>query len=73
MAQPSAQDIDRFRLQFFQGMIEQEEQKKRQKQREQKDCYHHYASEIMTLLPNGYTEWMCSKCEHVVQRRPMKR
>lgn len=72
MAQPGAQDIDRFRLQFFQGVIEQEGQKKRQKQREQKTCYHRYMTESATVLQNGYMEWTCSKCDHIVQRRPFR-
>jgi hypothetical protein len=67
MAQPSAQDIDRFRLQFFQQVIEQEEQKQRQRQRQQKACYHRYAP--FQLHANGYMEWICAACDHVVQRK----
>ena len=72
MAQPGAQDIDRFRLHFIQGVIDQERQKKRQKQREQRACFHQYMTESATFLQNGYIEWTCSKCNRTVQRRPTR-
>ena len=67
MAQPSAADIDSFRSQFFERVIQDERTKENQRQRQQKTCYHRYHP--VELYQNGYMECICTKCEHVIYRR----
>lgn len=64
MAQPSATDIDRFRLAFFQQVIEQEETKKKQDALRQRMCHHRYQP-TGCFTPTGHAEFLCSRCEHV--------
>lgn len=67
MSQPSSRDIDTFRMAFYEQLISQEQQKERERELKQKNCYHRY--DPLTLLPNGIMEWICTRCDRVIQRR----
>lgn len=67
MSQPSAKDIDTFRMTFYEKMIQQEKKKELETQLKQKCCYHRY--ELYQFISNEYMEWICVKCDRVVKRR----
>ena len=70
MTPSSALDIDRFRLAFFQRVIDAEQQSQARIQRQQRICYHRYQLlSVLQMGQTGQTEWICSRCDHVIQRR----
>ena len=54
-------EIDDFRQQFFQKVIEEEHQKQKEEKRVQAACFHLF-NMIGSTSPNGYQERTCSKC-----------
>jgi hypothetical protein len=55
-------EIDTFRQNFFDKIIEEQKEKEKQQIKLQKECYHRY--EILEAYPNGYQKRICSKCDH---------
>lgn len=55
-------EIDKFRQNFFDKIIEEQKEKEREIIKLQKECYHRY--EILEAYPNGYQKRICSKCDH---------
>lgn len=55
MAQPSSRDIDAFRLQFFQSLIQDETTKAAEIKRKQRMCFHAFHQ----VAPK---EWECRRC-----------
>ena len=58
MSQPSARDIDHFRMAFFQNVIQQEETKEKQRALRQRMCHHRYE-------PTALLSFQCRLCDHV--------
>lgn len=56
-------EIDKFRNDFFEKLIKEENEKVRIRISSQKNCYHKYNIIGFTNL-NGYQERTCSKCDH---------
>lgn len=56
-------DIDKFRNDFFDKILQQERENERILQEKQATCFHLY-NIIDITLPNGYQKRTCSKCNH---------
>jgi len=56
-------EIDEFRQQFFDKVIQEEKEKENQKKRQQQQCSHRY--EIVEQYKNGYQKRICSKCDNI--------
>ena len=54
-------EIDDFRQQFFQKVIEEEQQKQKEEKIMQAKCFHLF-NMIGPTMTNGYQERTCSKC-----------
>ena len=54
-------EIDDFRQQFFQNVIDVEEQRQKEERRKQAACFHLF-NIIGHIATNGYQERTCSKC-----------
>lgn len=56
-------EIDKFRNDFFEKVIQAEREKEKERKLEQKNCFHNYS--IMGAISiNGYQHRTCSKCDH---------
>lgn len=56
-------EVDKFRNDFFEKLIKEEQEKERAKKIAQKHCFHNY--NIMGMVnQNGYQERTCCKCGH---------
>ena len=61
-------EIDEFRQQFFQKVIDDEQKKQKEEKQLQAKCFHLF--NIMgPIMPNGYQERMCPKCGLVAVKR----
>jgi len=55
-------EIDKFRQNFFDKMIEEQKEKEIQQKHLQQQCFHQY--ELLEQYENGYQKKCCSKCDH---------
>jgi hypothetical protein len=56
-------EVDEFRKNFFEKLINEEKEKEKARIMAQKHCFHSY--NVMGLInKNGYQERTCSKCGH---------
>lgn len=56
-------EIDKFREQFFDKLIQEQKEKEIQQKRLQQNCSHHY--QLLEQYQNGYQKKVCSKCESI--------
>lgn len=61
-------EIDDFRTQFFDNVIQAEKEKEAERERKQKACYHLYDI-IYPVNANGYQFRTCSKCEFTAYKK----
>lgn len=54
-------EIDEFRQQFFQNVIQVEEQRQKEERKKQAACFHLF-NIVGPIAGNGYQERTCSKC-----------
>lgn len=60
-------EIDKFRNDFFDKLINESIKKKKETEQIQRNCFHIY--NIMGLVNmNGYQERTCSKCNHCITK-----
>lgn len=65
-------EIDRFRTQYFEQLIEEEKLKEREQLLREQNCFHLYNIEVAPhkdLFIDGYVRFQCSKCERTTLRR----
>ena len=62
-------DIDKFRSNFFDKLLQEEKEKERLINEEQNKCFHLY-NIVDSVLPNGYQKRKCSKCGHTDVKSP---
>lgn len=56
-------EIDKFRNEFFDKVLQSERDKEKARKLEQKTCFHNYNIKGV-LTVTGYQERTCSKCGH---------
>lgn len=65
-------EIDRFRTQYFEQLIEEEKLKEQQQLLREQNCFHLYNIEVppyKDLFVDGYIRMKCSKCDRTTLRR----
>lgn len=65
-------EIDRFRTQYFEQLIEEEKAKEREQLLREQNCFHLYTIEVppyKDLFIDGYVRFQCSKCGRTTLRR----
>lgn len=70
MSQPSASDIDEFRIRILQQIIEGEKRREAERQRRERACYHRFEPQLSSEpIPIGYMLWICTKCDRQIWRQ----
>lgn len=65
-------EIDRFRTQYFEQLIEEEKVKEREQLLREQNCFHLYEMEVpphKDFYIDGYVRFQCSKCGRTTLRR----
>jgi len=65
-------EIDRFRNEYFEKIIEEEKTKEREQLLKERNCLHLYNIEVSPakdLYIDGYVRLQCSKCNRTTVRR----